>query len=305
MRKLYLKRDNSFVAGDITDQVYVQDDQNGSVVIQNVNCRFAGTLGNGEELVIDIDDGPSTVFVADPFMTNGAYKYDFSQIPAGTEDIHLSGKNGGGVSGSNTFCFYKSLQELAALETAASENVKFNTPAAKKSNKGKIIFAVVFVILMAAVFIFAYVFSKNPRTFSKNGISITLSSSFKYANDSDVTFSVTSEKARVDAEEFKFSEFPDYKGISQIEFATLLKNNYNYVALVTERMNWSSEIYQEDGLVYFDYTLSGITNSEYKHRAYFFTTDDSVWLVEFTARESEYDSVSKSFNDWAKTITFK
>ena len=104
MRKLTIKRTKTFVACLMKMKVYIEDHSAGEIVINDVPCRKLGDVKNGEEKTFEIEDGAAKVFViADKLSKN--FCNDFYQLPEGTEDIVLSGKNYFNPINGNAFRF--------------------------------------------------------------------------------------------------------------------------------------------------------------------------------------------------------
>ncbi len=104
MRNLTIKRTKSFVACLAKMRIYIEDPTSSEILINNTPCRKIGDLKNGEEKTFQIDEGEAKVFViADKLSKN--YCNDYYQLPAGQEDISLSGKNKFNPANGNAFRF--------------------------------------------------------------------------------------------------------------------------------------------------------------------------------------------------------
>lgn len=104
MRTLTIKRTKRFVAFLVKMKIYVEDPTSDEIVINKVPCRKLGTLKNGEEKSFQIDDGAAKVFaIADQLSKD--YCNEYYQLPEGTEDIFLSGRNHFNPASGNAFRF--------------------------------------------------------------------------------------------------------------------------------------------------------------------------------------------------------
>ena len=104
MRKLTLKRKKSLVASIMKVKVYIEDENCNEIQIGGVPCRKLGTLKNGEEKTFEISEESAKLFViVDKVSKN--FCNDFYQLPAGNEDISLSGKNVFNPFAGNPFYF--------------------------------------------------------------------------------------------------------------------------------------------------------------------------------------------------------
>ena len=104
MRNLTIKRRKTFVGCAVKMKVYIEDPYSNDIIINNVSCRKLGTLKNNEEKTFVIEDNAAKVFViADKLSKN--YCNEFYQLPAGSEDVYLTGKNKLNLASGNPFLF--------------------------------------------------------------------------------------------------------------------------------------------------------------------------------------------------------
>ena len=101
MRKLTIKRRKSIVASLMKVKVYIVDENDCQRVILGHPCKEVGRLKNNSELVIEIDNKEHIIFAdADVYA-------DMIIIPAGKEDVTISGKNMLNPFKGNPFIFDK------------------------------------------------------------------------------------------------------------------------------------------------------------------------------------------------------
>lgn len=129
MRNLTITRRKSFVACLGTAKVYIEDATSGEKTINGISCRQIGTLKNGETQIFSVDEKEQRVFVIFDSMS-----VDYYIIPAGAEDVSLSGQCKYNPAAGNAFRF----------DGVTDEEVLQN----RKKNNGKGI-----VILIIAVII--------------------------------------------------------------------------------------------------------------------------------------------------------
>lgn len=89
-RKLTITRRKSFIGSLSTMAVYVEDPSSG-IRMSDTPCREIGVLPNGGEQTFMIDEKEAKVFVAPKL--GGKKCNDFYRIPAGNDDVFLSGEN--------------------------------------------------------------------------------------------------------------------------------------------------------------------------------------------------------------------
>ena len=161
MRNLTIKREKSFVGSLAKMKVYIEDPTSNEICINDISCRKIGDLKNGEEKTFQIDEQEVKIYViADKLSKN--YCNEFYQLPAGQEDVFLSGKNKFNPANGNAFRFDNNESE----ETIASRK--------RGARKGLLILIVAAIVgAVVGYTITAGLFSnKTPdvKTFSSNGI---------------------------------------------------------------------------------------------------------------------------------------
>ena len=92
MRNLTIERRKTFVGCAMKMKVYIEDATSNELVIGGVTCRKLGDVKSGETKTFEVAESSAKVYViADALSRN--YCNEFYQLPEGSEDIALSGKN--------------------------------------------------------------------------------------------------------------------------------------------------------------------------------------------------------------------
>ena len=105
MRNLTILREKTFVASLAKIKVYIEDPSAGDTVINGVSCRKLGEIKNGEEKTFEIENLAAKVFViADQLSKN--YCNEFYELPEGSSDIRLTGRNEFNPLVGNAFRFH-------------------------------------------------------------------------------------------------------------------------------------------------------------------------------------------------------
>lgn len=287
MRKLTIKRTKSFVASHVSLKVYIEDETSDELVINGVSCRKIGVLKNGEEGVFQIGEEATRVYViADKLSKN--YCNEFYEIPAGVDDIHLSGKNKFNLANGNAFRFDGNTSE------AVLQNRK------KSNRKGAIIITVAAVIGFVIGFLLTSgVFASEPeeKVFIDEGLYIVLDDSFTKTNAEDFTLFYVSDDSAVIALREDFEATPQLKGLSLDEYAHLVIDVNNLT---------DSEVKTtDDGLVYYEYdSLISETNEKYKYYSFVYKSTDCFWLVQFSSLFENSESQKEQIFEWARTVKF-
>lgn len=91
MRKLTIHRKKTSLgcAGKI--HFYIEDNQNPEITINDVQCRYIGSLFNNDTDTFEIPNTKTKVYaISSSFSKN--FSNDLYVIPEGDEDVYLSGK---------------------------------------------------------------------------------------------------------------------------------------------------------------------------------------------------------------------
>jgi len=289
MRKLTVKRRKSFVGCLATMKFYVEDAACGDLVIAGTPCRKLGELKNNEEKTFEIgNDGVKVFAIADKASKD--YCYDAYAVPAGEEDVYLSGVNRFNPAAGNAFLF----DGNDAPDVAQTRK--------KNTKKGLVILLV--AILVGAVVggaiglgLVAKLFSPakgEPKTFSVEGITLTLTDEFR-------TF---------EAEGFlRCYESPDLAVLVTKEPFSLLEGSEEYTLrqygeLVVQASDLTATFFDGDGLTGFAYdSVNGETGETFRYKAFVYKTADAFWMVQFVCNESAYVTQKVNFSTWAKSIS--
>ncbi len=283
MRNLSILREKSFVGCLGTLKVYIEDHACHELEIQGIPCRKLGTLANGERKTFQIDDSQTKVFViADKLSKN--WHNEFYEIPAGTEDISISGKNHYNPGAGNPFYFNGNDTEVSLQ----------NRKQGKK--RGIVVMAVSVIIglligIPAGLGIVKKDMAGAPKVFDKAGMTITLTERFKEFDTDNYTVSYTTDKCAVFALEEAFTLFEDPENLTLRDYGQMILDNSG--------MNETSKLVEENGLLYFEYQVD-----TYYYMACLYKADDAFWLVQFTCDVDNADAYKPSFTKWAKTVAF-
>ncbi len=287
MRNLTIKRTKSFVGCLGKMKIYIEDPTSQEMLINGMSCRKIGDLKNGEEKTFQIGEQEAKIFViADKLSKN--YCNEYYQLSEGQEDVFLSGKNKFNPASGNAFRF----------DNNESEEIAANRK--QGARKGLLILIVAAVIGAAAGYLIASgLFSnKTPdvKTFSSNGMVITLTDEFRKTDIENYTVAYASKNVAVFAlkEGFTLAEgFEDYT-LEQYADFVIQANNLS-----------SAEIKTADGLTSFEYDFTNLeTNDSYKYFSYVYKTNDAFWLIQFATLNETVDEYAQQITDWAKSVEF-
>ena len=282
MRQLTITRNKSFVACLGTYKVYIEDQFCCEQIINNIPCRKLGELKNGGTLSVVIPDNPAKVFVIADTLSKG-YCNDFYNLPAGDQDIFLTGKAKYSPSAGNPFRF-DGVTDPEVLEARKKSGKKSWIVLICALVVGFIIgFAIVGSSLFSALF-----GAGEPTTFTCEEMSITLPGDFdKYYDKGDFDFLIANEDIGV-------AGFYEEKSVAD--------NARDYLSKVMTANSLSfADVVSKDGLVYVEYTdtVDGVV---YKYVGYAFEGSENFWFVQFNVAEKDYDEYRDDITEWAKTV---
>ena len=289
MRNLTILRHKTAVASLVKMRIYIEDPESGDLKINGVSCRKLGELKNGEEKVFSIPSTPVKVYaIADKASKD--FCNDFYSIPAGSEDVYISGKNHYKPFSGNPFLF--------------DNNTDPDALANRKTTKGKnrivMIAAVILGVLIGLYNAGVFVGDDTPKAkeFSYGGMTITLNDGFSRESYEGYTVCYESRNAVILALEEPFSTIPGAELYSLEEYGNLVIEVNGYEGM--------TRLQSQDGLTWYEYTW---TNPSSGQTFFYFSTvfkaDDAFWLVQFATTEEQAEEYRILFMQWAKSISFQ
>ncbi len=282
MRNLTIKRQKSFVASLQKAHVYIEDYTCQDTVIKDVPCRKLGTLKNNEEKTFVIGETEAKVFVVSDRLSKG-FSNDFYTIPAGVENVYLTGKNHYNPLNGNAFLF-DGVTDEAALKNR------------KKSKKiGLIILIVSLIIGFLIGFFGDYFESKgDPKTFALEEMRITLTDKFQMTESPDSDFTLETDLVAVFVEKEERTLLEDYGELTLEDYGNLVIENGGLSGI--------SELYQEGEIYYFEYAYEDTIDIYYLN--YVYESEDAFWLVTFAINDIDSYGYLDYFSEWAASVEF-
>lgn len=287
MRTLTIKRKKSFVACLGKFKVYAEDRAMGDTEINGVPCRLLGELKNNSEASFVVSDDAMQIYVIAGLSSKG-FCFDSYPLPAGTEDVYLTGKAAYNPAAGNPFRF----------DGVTDETI---IKARKKNNvKGILIFVGVFIISFAAAFLLRggldLLSKPSPKTFSCADMEITLTNKFVEKDEVGFAGSFASSDALAYVVCEDFDNFEPFRVISLEQYVDMLRQNNPTLA--------GKELKTEDGLSSLEYTAES-GGKEYHWFVYVFRSDKGYRLVEFAVFEKNAEELRDEVTGWAKSVKFE
>lgn len=294
MRNLTIQREKSVVACLAKIKVYIEDPAASELTIQNVPCRKLGEIKNGETKTFEIGDGAAKLFVIGDKLSKN-YCNEVYQIPEGTEDLSLKGKNQYNPFAGNPFRFH------GVTDPLTLENRK------KGSDRGALtmgisiavgatigIFA---VICIATIAILGGIMGSDgeaeTKTFTAEDMKITLTDEFIPAQQEGFTACYGTEDVVVLATEEAFSLMAGFSAYTIEDYGNLILQNSSLTSTLQTEPN---------GLVYFEYEAT--SDATYHYRAYLFKESDAFWMIQFAVEASAFAEYEDEIRTWASSVVF-
>ncbi len=288
MRNLTITRTKTFVGCLGRLKVYIEDEL-GDTTISGTKCRLLGRLKNGETDTYEIDEQERRVYVIADKLSKG-YCNDSALVPAGSQNVYLSGCPRYNPATGHAFRFDGQADEVAA----------------KSRRKGTVIGVVVLVI----AFVFGLVVNLiangvfdgpgEPKEFTYEGMTILLTDKFEQ------------EAASVSAEE-DYSTMISCNDVAVFVYHMALTEDFLDAddtpteaakkIIESGEMDLDTEIKTADGFVWFEdkYVGGGDLLHDY---TMVYKADDSFWLVQFVIFDDDTDEYQPKIMEWAKSVTF-
>ena len=284
MRNLTIKRAKRFVACLSTLKVYIEDPGANDTTINGVTCRFLGKLKNGEEKTFSVSENAARIFVIADQLSKG-FCNEYYPLQEGSQDVTLIGKNHFNPAAGNPFRFD------GVTDPDVLENRKKGT---KKGIPVLIVALIVGVVIGSMIGTSLVTGPTEPKDFSVNGMSITLTDDFKKENASGFTAGYGTKNVAVLLLEEKFTLQAGFGDLSLQEYAKLVLDNSGHAA----------QIKTENGVTYFEYDATGGNGKMFHYIAAMYKGPDAFWLIQFATEQKNAEEYRDEIFEWAKSVRF-
>ncbi|MBO5779287.1 MAG: hypothetical protein J6R82_06955 [Clostridia bacterium] len=268
-------------------KVYIEDHSSFDTIINDIPCRKLGELKNGEVKTFQIGEEAAMVFViADQISRN--YCNDCYNLPAGGEDVSLTGKN----------CFNPGAGNPFRFDGVADEDILANRKRGGKKGLLVIIAALVVGLVIGVVSNLDFNISTvKDKTFSEGGLSITLTNQFKSEDPGEYVAFYESNTMMVGTFIEPFSLAEGFGDLTIFEYGEgLIKFN--------EQTAGAGRRLQQDGDLYYFVWDDIFDRRYYTYVTYLYKTDDAFWHVDFIVEKEEYEKHREEISQWAHSVTF-
>lgn len=150
-------------------------------------------------------------------------------------------------------------------------------------------------LLLSAILLLAGCTAKL-RTFSANGLSITLTEAFEESAYGAYATAYQSEDV------FVVTLKEDY-----VYFETIPASPAEYAEILKNANDLDTDIVEEDGLVYYIYDIYDIDTQELSDVFYVFVyqTEDAFWSVQFAVDADAIEKQQENIFTYAKSVSFE
>ena len=291
MRNLTILR-QKYSAGCLSRvKVYIEDHDNGKMTINGVPCRKLGNLKNGEAKTFEIEEQACRIFTIAGPMSKG-YTSDCYQLPAGQEDVSLTGRCCFNPAIGNAFRFDNNNDDEEAVANRR-----------RGLKRGWIILAISVTVGAVAGFLIGIgsgiLFGRAPveRTFSESGMTITLTDRFSKLSLDGFEAAFGSDEVSVFALKEPFTLMEGMADMTPDEYAEItIKNNglsESSPSSVNGQVRFSYDVFLEE------------VNDTVHYVAYVYKTDDAFWMVQFATKASLADEYAARIETWARSVTIE
>lgn len=304
MRNLTIQRGKSYVACLAKLKVYIEDPFINDLTINGTPCRKLGDIKNGETVTFAISDNPGKVYIIADKLSKG-YWNEYYNIPAGSEDVYLTGK-----------CYYNPVTGNPFKFDNNSSDADVLAHRKKNKKKGIIIFIICIVLgIISGVIrglndvnndgeplsgeeVYQQMQESEAKTFTTGKLSVKLNEEFVDGGESDGAVCYESDNVLVYVVEEPMDSLNMTAAESDVD---------DYIALVIESNELTGKVtpVKDGNITYFEATVYDPEleeNCTYLLAVY--ENGDSFWFVEFFTFESSYDALKPQFIEWAKGVTF-
>ncbi len=285
MRQLTITRTKTWVGCAAALRVLIEDAEHGSVLINGIKCRLLGKLRNGETQSWEIDGESRRVFVIADRLSKNICN-EFKTIPAGEEDVLLTGRPRFSLVTGNAFRF----DGVAEPEVLANRK--------KSKIKGGIVLAIALVVGLTLGFVKGLLSEPDEKNFTYRGMTITLTEEFEQNSDveGDVDVAYWSEYIGVEILHESIAGYPELAGMTPAEYAEIL--------IEANELDPSLAVKSEDGLTWVEFTEKLDDGNTLQNYMYTYVTDDLCCAVFFFTYVENVESFREDITAWAKSVTF-
>lgn len=297
MRKLKITREKAFSAKLITVKIYIVDPNSGDLTVSGERCRKLGEIANASSAVFEIGEEAARIYVVnrekspDKDLIN-----DYYDIPAGSDDVELTGRCIYDVNTGFPFRF-ENVTVTPEMQAHRSVNAAEYGKVLKKARvRGAVIGAVIGIAVIVLLAVLSRAGNSGAKTYAVNGFSIDLPATFREYDPEPGDYAYFENRyVSVWVTRYGYEDGEEFTSMSLDEFSkarrTFLENEDGIrdVKTLPGDIPGCSFVYRDgsDDLTYHDY---------------YYRSANACWIVEFCCDTSDAEKYEKQFAEWAKTV---
>ena len=290
MRFLTVTRAKKFAGSLMPIKFYIEDAESGDTEIKGVRTRKLLELKNGETKTVSIGENAVKLFaIADKASKD--WCVDVKQIPEGTEPVSVSGENHVSMSSGNAFRFHDNENDPYVQEVRSGGKRKGGAIMI-----GSIVFGLLIGIALGVFIIRASKPKVKDQTFTKDGLTVTLTNQFEES----------------EMEPFNAVYLNEKRGIAVMTSTewvpaaySLNLRSYTDLLIKSTGQSVKNRNYEKDRSS-FEYEFTNPENNiTYYYRVYVYNpSTDVFWVVNFSTPVKQWEKNVSDIEKWESTITF-
>lgn len=293
MRRLWITRRKATAACLAKMKVYIEDPE-GDTLINGFPCRKLGDLKNGQKVSFSIGEEAARVFVVADTLSRNLYN-EFVEIPAGEEDVVLTGRNVLRPFSGNPFHF----------DNVSSETVLENRKKVSRRGTKTMVVAIAAGVLAGVCFGIAAVSSAlsdlpvtvEDKTFAVGEMQITLTEAFEETEVEGYTACYSAGDTAVFVLREDMEQMKPYGNLSLDAYGAMILANNGF--------DQGVQLQEEEGLVTFDcLLLTPVSGEEYYYYCGLFQSRDAYWMVQITTTADNPEDMVPQFRQWLMSVQF-
>ncbi|MBQ2945103.1 MAG: hypothetical protein IJD95_00880 [Clostridia bacterium] len=286
MRSLTVKRNKKWLGCGQPVGIYIEDTTSNdinTITVDGKSCRFLGFIVSGGSLTVSIPDGEQKIYAVTPRSMQKSNISEAYVIPAGTEDVMLSG------SVYFLSSFFKAVTFVFDGSISNEEKKKIK----KKESLSFLSFWALGTVVLTAITLTVLFFSnyEPDKTFTNDGVSITLTTKFIEQSYDGFNFVYGTEDVVILGSKESFADYPELADYTNEEYglSVLNANEFDPTVMLKPFGESYSFSYQAEGYYYF---------------CVIYKSSDAFWLVQYATDVELAGDYADDFEKWANSVTF-
>lgn len=292
MRRLWMTRRRSAAACLAKMRVWIEDPE-GETAINGIPCRKLGELKNGEKKAFAVGTEAARVFVTADRLTRNLYN-EFTEIPAGEDDVVLAGQNRLKPFSGNPFHFD------GTPSAAVLENRRSTVRRGKLTMTLGILAGVLAGCIGGAAgarsALLEVSFVTEERVFAAEELRIVLPETFRETEAGGYTACFTDGDAAVCI----LREEPD-----PALFGELSLRAYGAMILANNGFGPEVQLVEDETLTTFEAVLTGESGEEYRYYCGLFRSQEAYWMVQITTPPYFPEERRPQLRQWLLGVGFE